>query len=113
MAVTRVVASAVILAILIPRVHLSSLLPPGHPHTFLWVAAALGVTFLGIVLSAVRWQRVLAALGPPRGRALAARAARPRLARGPADAGQALPGQPVRGQRAHLHRRRRRSAREP
>ncbi|HZQ87599.1 MAG TPA: lysylphosphatidylglycerol synthase transmembrane domain-containing protein [Acidimicrobiales bacterium] len=62
MAAARVVASVVILAILVPRVHLSSLLPPGHPHTFLWVAAALGVTFVGIVLSALRWQRVLAAL---------------------------------------------------
>jgi uncharacterized protein (TIRG00374 family) len=61
----RLLASVVILAILVPRVHLASLLPARHPHTFLWVAAALGVTFVGIVLSALRWQRVLAALDLP------------------------------------------------
>ena len=62
MAVVRLVASGVILAILVPRVHLRSLLPPHQPHTFLWVGAALAITFVGIVLSALRWQRVLAAL---------------------------------------------------
>jgi uncharacterized protein (TIRG00374 family) len=62
LAVLRLVASAVILAILVPRIHLGSLLPPHQPHTFLWLGAALAVTFVGIVLSALRWQRVLAAL---------------------------------------------------
>jgi uncharacterized protein (TIRG00374 family) len=67
MAVIRLVASAAILTILVPRIRLSSLLPPHQPHTFLWMGAALAVTFVGIVLSALRWQRVLAALDLPAG----------------------------------------------
>lgn len=50
------------LAILIPRVHLSSIVPEWSQKTILLLGAAMAVTLLGIVLSAVRWQRVLDAL---------------------------------------------------
>jgi uncharacterized protein (TIRG00374 family) len=49
-----------ILAVLVQRVDLGQI---ARLHTFGWLAAALVVTLIGIVLSAVRWQRVLAALG--------------------------------------------------
>ena len=57
----RMVASAVMLGLLLPRMHLPSLLPPGH-HGDTVVYLLLGVltTLAGIVLSAWRWQRVLA-----------------------------------------------------
>ncbi len=56
----RVVASAVMLAFLVPRIDLTSLLPDGEPATTVkWLALGLLVTFGGFVLSAWRWQRVL------------------------------------------------------
>lgn len=56
----RMVASAVMLALLLPRIHLSSLLPRDHHgETIAWLALGLLTTLLGIVLSAWRWQRVL------------------------------------------------------
>ncbi|HEV7536046.1 MAG TPA: lysylphosphatidylglycerol synthase transmembrane domain-containing protein, partial [Acidimicrobiia bacterium] len=57
----RIVASAVMLGLLLPRMHIPSLLPPGH-HGDTVVYLLLGVltTLAGIVLSAWRWQRVLA-----------------------------------------------------
>lgn len=58
----RAAASIVMLGLLLPRVNLRSLLPRWSTGTLEWLAAALAVTFVGIVLSAVRWQRVLAAL---------------------------------------------------
>lgn len=61
-AALRVVASLVMLAVLVPRVHLRSLIPRWDTGTLEWLVAALAVTFVGIVLSAVRWQRVLAVL---------------------------------------------------
>ena len=55
------VASIVMLAVLLPRVsHL--LAPVWRPATLLWLAGALIVTMLGVVLATLRWQRVLAAL---------------------------------------------------
>ena len=63
MGVLRVAASVVVLAILIPRVQLSSLLPDLRAHTLAWLIGAVVLTFGAVVLSAVRWQRVLAALG--------------------------------------------------
>ena len=62
MAALRLGASAVILVVLLQRVDLSAVV---RLHTFGWLAAALAVTLVGIVLSALRWQRVLAALGLP------------------------------------------------
>lgn len=64
-AVLRLGASIVMLAVLIPRVHLSSLVPRWDTETFLWLAAGLGVTLAGIVLSTLRWQQVLLGLGLP------------------------------------------------
>ena len=58
----RVAASVAVLAVLVPRVHLSSLLPDLRSDTLAWIGAALVLTFGCVVLSAVRWQRVLAAL---------------------------------------------------
>lgn len=58
----RVAASLAMLAVLVPRVELRSLFPHWSTGTVEWLAAAAAATFLGIVLSAVRWQRVLAAL---------------------------------------------------
>lgn len=57
----RIVASVVMLALLVPRVHLSSLVPEWEQGTIALLVGAMVVTLLGIVLSAVRWQRVLAA----------------------------------------------------
>jgi uncharacterized membrane protein YbhN (UPF0104 family) len=56
----RLVASVGILAILVPRVELGAVM---RLHRLWWLVGALGVTFVGVVLSAVRWQRVLAAIG--------------------------------------------------
>jgi uncharacterized protein (TIRG00374 family) len=63
--VVRVAASIVMLAVLVPRIELRSLFPRWSTGTIEWLAGALAVTFVGIVLSAVRWQRVLAALDVP------------------------------------------------
>lgn len=59
----RVAASAIMLAFLLPRVRESSLISEWSTRTAMWLAAALGVTLVGIVLSAVRWRQVLHALG--------------------------------------------------
>ena len=61
----RVAASVVMLALLVPRVHLSSLLPAWSVSRLLWLGAALLVTLLGVVLATLRWQQVLLALGLP------------------------------------------------
>jgi glycosyltransferase 2 family protein len=61
----RVGASLVMLAVLVPRIELRSLFPRWSAGTVEWLVGALAVTFVGIVLSAVRWQRVLAALELP------------------------------------------------
>jgi glycosyltransferase 2 family protein len=59
----RVTASIVMLAVLFRRVHLGSLLPEWSFARVAWLGAALVVTALGIVLSALRWRAVLSALG--------------------------------------------------
>jgi glycosyltransferase 2 family protein len=58
----RVVLSVVMLVVLVERVHIASVLPDRTMDSFEWLAAAVVVWFLGIVLSALRWQRVLEAL---------------------------------------------------
>lgn len=64
-AVLRMVASAVMLALLLTRIHLSSLLPKDRAAAVPWLVAGL-VTWLGaIVLATVRWQKVLTALELP------------------------------------------------
>lgn len=64
--VLRVGLSVLMLAVLIWRVpsfDASKVIPEMSLHTFLWLLAAAGLTLLGLVLSAMRWQRVLEALG--------------------------------------------------
>lgn len=64
--VGRVVITIAMLVWLSRHVHLSELRVPGWtPMTLVWLGAAVAVTFVGIVLSALRWQRVLVALELP------------------------------------------------
>jgi uncharacterized protein (TIRG00374 family) len=61
--VVRVVATVVMLFILVPRLTSNPVdIDWLRPATIAWLSAALIVTFVGIVLSALRWQRVLVAL---------------------------------------------------
>jgi uncharacterized protein (TIRG00374 family) len=59
----RIVASLVMLFVLLRKVHLSSLFPEWDRHAFVFLGLGLLATAAGIVLSAFRWQAVLAALG--------------------------------------------------
>lgn len=60
----RIAASVVMLAWLATHVDLARLrLPAANATTVAWLVGAAAATFVGIVLSALRWQRVLAALG--------------------------------------------------
>lgn len=62
----RIGVTVVMLVWLSRHVQLSQLhLPALRPETVLWLAAAMATTLVGIVLSAVRWQRVLVALDLP------------------------------------------------
>lgn len=61
----RVVASAAMLTLLVPRIHLASLFPSHQLSTLGWLAAGLGVYTLAVVLSTVRWAQVLHALDLP------------------------------------------------
>jgi len=63
--VLRLVVSVAMLAYLLSRLHFSSLLPHRGAVTFTWVSAGLVVTAVSVVLSALRWQRVLVALELP------------------------------------------------
>ena len=47
----------------IPPIQLDEVIPEMTPRTFLWLAAAMVLTLVAVVLSAVRWQRVLEVLG--------------------------------------------------
>jgi uncharacterized protein (TIRG00374 family) len=58
----RIIASIVMLVYLVRHVHLASVMPDTSRRPMEWLAAAVVVWFLGIVLSALRWQRVLVAL---------------------------------------------------
>lgn len=56
----RFIVSAVLLAVLVTKIHPADLLPERHHlSTVAWLAVGLVITALGIVLSAWRWQRVL------------------------------------------------------
>ncbi len=63
--VLRSAVSVVLLALLVQRVHVSSLLPRWDLRTALWLGAALLLTLAGIVLSTIRWRQVLHAIGLP------------------------------------------------
>jgi uncharacterized protein (TIRG00374 family) len=53
------------LALLLSRIHLSSLLPEDHGNAAVWLAAGLVAWLVAIVLATMRWQRVLSALELP------------------------------------------------
>lgn len=60
----RVATTVAMLVWLAGHVHVSELrLRSSHLSTLLWLVVALALTFVGVVLAAVRWQRVLAAVG--------------------------------------------------
>lgn len=61
----RITVSAGMLAFLLSRFDLASLLPAGNWATVPWVIAGLAAMLVAMVLSAVRWQRVLSALELP------------------------------------------------
>lgn len=61
----RVLVSVGVLVWLIPRVHQEALHFTWQASTVAWLVGATLVTFVGIVLSAVRWGRVLVALRLP------------------------------------------------
>ncbi|MDQ2825927.1 MAG: flippase-like domain-containing protein [Actinomycetota bacterium] len=58
----RVLASAAMLAVLLPRIHLASLFPSHQLSTLGWLAAGLVVYTGAVLLSTVRWSQVLQAL---------------------------------------------------
>lgn len=59
------VASAAMLALLLPRIHLASLFPTHQLSTLGWLAGGLAVYGVAVVLSCVRWAQVLEALELP------------------------------------------------
>ncbi|MGI9023775.1 MAG: lysylphosphatidylglycerol synthase transmembrane domain-containing protein [Acidimicrobiales bacterium] len=61
----RIGVSAAMLALLLSRVHLSSLLPERQASTIPWLVVALVVWMAAVALSVVRWQRVLDAIDHP------------------------------------------------
>jgi len=61
----RVVASAAMLALLLPRIHLASLFPTHQISTLRWLAGGLVVYAVAVVLSSIRWAQVLRALDLP------------------------------------------------
>lgn len=64
--VVRIVASAAMLAVLVaqlPSVSLDALLPDWTVANTLWLGAAAALSLLGVVLSTLRWQKVLDVLG--------------------------------------------------
>lgn len=62
----RIVVSLALLAVLVTRLHFDELLPK-HPgaRTIIALACGIAVTFLGVVLSAWRWKRVLVTFEAP------------------------------------------------
>ncbi|MGH9280882.1 MAG: lysylphosphatidylglycerol synthase transmembrane domain-containing protein [Acidimicrobiales bacterium] len=62
--ILRIVASAVMLAVLLPRVHLSSLIPRSST-ALAWLAAGVLTWMAAVLLATLRWQRVLVAIELP------------------------------------------------
>ncbi|HZJ25752.1 MAG TPA: lysylphosphatidylglycerol synthase transmembrane domain-containing protein [Acidimicrobiia bacterium] len=62
----RVTVSIALLAVLVSRLNIDSVLPrQRHLSTLGWLAAAIATALIGIALSAWRWQRVLAVFDVP------------------------------------------------
>ena len=63
--VARIVITVGMLAVLVRWVRLRSILPRWDAATFAWLAGGVACSALGILLSALRWQRVLSAMELP------------------------------------------------
>jgi hypothetical protein len=63
--VIRALATVAMLAWLVDHLEIDSIFPDRRAKTLEWMAGALALTLVGIVLSAVRWQRVLRAMDLP------------------------------------------------
>lgn len=61
----RVLASAAMLALLVPRIHLASLFPSHQLSAVGWLAGGLVVYTVAVFLATVRWAQVLHALDLP------------------------------------------------
>jgi uncharacterized membrane protein YbhN (UPF0104 family) len=61
--IIRIVATPLMLAVLISRVHISHLVPDWDLEHAGWLAGALLITLASIALASLRWERVLAGLG--------------------------------------------------
>ena len=61
----RVVLTVVMLALLVPRLHPDQVFPDHHLQAVLWMAGALLLWALAVMLSVVRWQQMLHALELP------------------------------------------------
>jgi glycosyltransferase 2 family protein len=61
----RVLASAAMLAFLVPRIHLASLFPSHQLSTLAWLVGGLLAFTVAVFLSTVRWGQVLEALDIP------------------------------------------------
>jgi uncharacterized membrane protein YbhN (UPF0104 family) len=61
--IVRVLATIIMLAVMISRVDLKTVVPDWDVDHISWLVVALAVTLLGIGLASLRWQRVLTALG--------------------------------------------------
>ena len=59
----RIAISLLVLVYVLRRIHPSDLEIDFNRTTILWLTGAVLVTFAAVILSALRWQRVLAALG--------------------------------------------------
>jgi uncharacterized membrane protein YbhN (UPF0104 family) len=59
----RAAATVVMLALLVPRIHLSSILPEWSGATAGWLGSALAVTAVAVAIAAMRWDAVLTGLG--------------------------------------------------
>jgi uncharacterized membrane protein YbhN (UPF0104 family) len=64
-AAVRVALTAAMFAVLLTRVHLTSLVPRWDFDTVGWLIGAMTATLAGIALASLRWQRVLSALDLP------------------------------------------------
>jgi len=61
----RVVLTVVMLALLVPRLHPDQVFPDHHLQAVLWMAGALALWAVAVMLSVVRWQQMLHALELP------------------------------------------------
>ncbi|HEX3622285.1 MAG TPA: lysylphosphatidylglycerol synthase transmembrane domain-containing protein [Acidimicrobiales bacterium] len=60
--VVRLVLTAAMLAVVLPRLHPSTLFPSHHLRSVLWMLGALAFSVAAVILSVVRWQQMLHAL---------------------------------------------------